>query len=514
MKNNRQQNTISGTIKTVSQDLENQIKNQTSNRNIIISNDSVLIEQNNYNCEIWSPESSTVYLGTVFEQERYCDIDMMQKWNYSSNSLIIDIWEERYTETTGYETQNISGIKDWESTTSIYTAWVDTGVIGNCGNWTPAISNQKIDFGQSTNCDHGQQRTRTDREENPSTGEFNIINVAIEIQNDSRVNDRDIVVSKEMELVEKNNYNCETWSPQSSTVYYNLPLEQQRACDIDKMTKWNYALNSSNISTWEERYTEKTDLELHNIVGTHLENNCKDALAFDPSLNTGIYKLYNSTQNYDAYCDMDTNGGGWTLVMMTREGASYNGSSNDPTVINTVITTPNYDNWTEQPHNSNILDMNTTSNVITEAINKVPFNELLFQCSGSKCLDRTDVESIYEDTTISLFASKNGQLIRKTNTAFPFNTVSMFYVGGDHSNPKVPTDKINFNPQCAPETHRPYSACTQIGIVGFDYYSFQNAVGYGIKGFENYRETNDMNVMLGGMHHRGFNVWDSNVFIR
>jgi len=82
----------------------------------------------------------------MLEQERYCDVDMMQNWNYKLDGTNIANWEETYTEKTGYETQDIDGTKVWDSTTPVYTSWVDTGVIGNCNTWMPIISNQKVDF--------------------------------------------------------------------------------------------------------------------------------------------------------------------------------------------------------------------------------------------------------------------------------------------------------------------------------------------------------------------------------
>jgi len=322
-KSNRQQNTIDSTIKTVSQETENQFVNKSSNRNINVTNVSPIEEQSNYNCELWSPESSTVYSGTTFEQERYCDVDMMQKWNYSLNSSNIDTWEERYTEQTGYETQDIVGIKDWEATSSTYTAWIDTGVINNCNTWLPAISQQKTNFGQSANCDHVQERVRTDREENPLTGELNVTNVVTENQNDSRLNNRNIVVVNEIPLIEQNNYNCNTWSPQSTTAYYGSSLEQSRTCNIDMMKKWNYSLNSSNIDTWEERYIVQSEAETQDITGTYLATTCKSILSFNPFSNSGYYTIKPSSINMNVYCDMETSGGGWTVISK-ESGAGIN----------------------------------------------------------------------------------------------------------------------------------------------------------------------------------------------
>ena len=111
IKSNKQQNTIDGTIKTISQETENQFIKDISFRNIEVTSNNPIQEGNNYNCDSWLPEVNTEYYGTVFEQERICDVDIMIKWNYSLNSSIVDFWEERYTEHTGLESQNANGTK-------------------------------------------------------------------------------------------------------------------------------------------------------------------------------------------------------------------------------------------------------------------------------------------------------------------------------------------------------------------------------------------------------------------
>lgn len=300
---------------------------------------------------------------------------------------------------------------------------------------------------------------------------------------------------------------------EQSELYYQETFNQTKLCyqgqERTVTTTKTFDNGEKIVDVEKSTQTIETEEEIL-ITGTHLEDNCKNVLQFDPLLGDGKYKLSYSGSTFDAYCDMTTQGGGWTLLMMTREQES----SHDSGANSSVVTYPNYDSWTKEPHNSNILELSSTQNVVTEAITKVPFKEILFQCSGGKCEDTEDKESIYQDTGYSLFSNKTGQLTRVTSTSFPFNTVIMYYTGGNHDNPQIPTNVININPQCAPSTTRPYYACTQLGIVGVDYYSFQNAIGYGTKGYENYSETNYMNVMLGGMHHRGFNVWSSNVFVR
>lgn len=210
---------------------------------------------------------------------------------------------------------------------------------------------------------------------------------------------------------------------------------------------------------------------------------------------------------------MTTDGGGWTLIMMSRESLGYWNSAGSAS----ASSQPNYDSWGYSSRNASTINptTNTSTNVVTAAASTVPFQDLYFRCAGSSTYCGSDSHSIYRHSTTSLFSAKTGNLTQVTSTGWPFSAHRVYTTSGTSNSAYwVPINTISLSAQCAPASSRPYNACIRIGVVGRDYYDFQNAVGFGIKGSQWYSESHSVNAMLGYISHRSFSVLPGDVYVR
>lgn len=73
----------------------------------------------------------------------------------------------------------------------------------------------------------------------------------------------------------------------------------------------------------ENKYNVIITTEHSNYINSPIEklnySSCKEILDNGESIGNGIYEIENNNKNYDVYCDMTTNNGGWTMILAQFE---------------------------------------------------------------------------------------------------------------------------------------------------------------------------------------------------
>lgn len=193
-----------------------------------------------YDCSNWSPAESTITTNKVFLQTATdCKQDQtrtVQNRETDSVTGIIrnvgSVYNENNTITETSSRNAIGSLETWSATTSVYTNWVNNGLLISCSNWTPDPSTITINqsFTQTANdCQQPQTRTRQDREQENTT--FAIRNkgdVVTENQNISATSTRNSIGTKESwvattavstDWVDTGVVTgCSIWTPDPSTI--------------------------------------------------------------------------------------------------------------------------------------------------------------------------------------------------------------------------------------------------------------------------------------------------------
>ncbi|MDV8122747.1 hypothetical protein R4K50_31930, partial [Pseudomonas aeruginosa] len=191
-------------------------------------------------CTNWSPAPSTVTVGQSFTQTA-TDCKQNQTRSRQDREQETTTLDVRNKGTAVTETQTITvsstrtatGTKEtWVATTPTYTAWVNSGGIYGCSNWTPDPAS--VTTGQSfdqtaTDCKQNQTRSRQDREQETTTLDVRNKGTAVtETQTITVSSTRTATGTKETWVATTPTYTawvnsgsitaCTNWSPAPSTV--------------------------------------------------------------------------------------------------------------------------------------------------------------------------------------------------------------------------------------------------------------------------------------------------------
>jgi len=125
------------------------------------------------------------------------------------------------------------------------------------------------------------------------------------------------------EWIDVSESNC-SYDIDNDLHYYGEAFNQVETCDLlqerDVTTTTTYNDGNIVVDVVQESQTIENEKESVIAYGTHLESTCKGIQSFNISLSSGEYVIKPDSSNMNVYCDMDTSGGGWTIISKESNG--------------------------------------------------------------------------------------------------------------------------------------------------------------------------------------------------
>lgn len=249
-------------------------------------------EGDQFDCTEWTPSDTTIDYGFLFKQTQDCQQNQERETAiYDVLKSGAEVFEKYNTEKqtiTVENTREVAGTKDFVSTERIgdWGEWVAISSFHTCDSWTPDPSTvfHGDTYTQTRNCSEDQERERIIYDvwasgletENRREQEQQTVSV---VDSQIQIGVKDYILSTSegawSNWVNKSgtgHYDCETWSPDVSTVDSGTVFEQTRDCKQDQTRQrdlydhWKVAGKQLNSIETEEKTITVT--ETQNAIGT------------------------------------------------------------------------------------------------------------------------------------------------------------------------------------------------------------------------------------------------------
>jgi len=320
---------------------ENETQNAVGTKNFLTGEQNTnytnwLDDGTHYDCENFSPLVSTINLGESFTQNRDCSQDQNRTktisnvWAEGADTVVSTTIETQTL--TENESQNASGTKNFDTGTkeTTYTNWLDTGGFHSCETYLPYRNTVNLGSAmtQYRDCSQDQNRTKTVKSiwaDGSKTVDSNNVEVQTVIENTHRnttgTKNYDTGTNETTYTSWTDTgglHSCGVYAPAQDTVRLGNALTQYRDCsqnqDRIRTIKSVWADGSKTLDSNTTEIKTVIENKHRNTTGTGLATSCKVILDKGWSNGSGVYTLDLPSGNKNVTCDMNTAGGGWTVL--------------------------------------------------------------------------------------------------------------------------------------------------------------------------------------------------------